>query len=121
MRILRGSEDYLETMLVLREQKGYIRSVDVANVLNVTKPSVTYTTKRLRESGHITMEKDGRIILTRKGLNVAKKTMERHNTLVSFLVKIGVDEKIAAEDACRISHNLSDETFAAMASQLENK
>jgi len=75
MRILRGCEDYLEIMLALQKENGYIRSVDIANALHVTKPSVTYSTKRLRESGHITMEGDGRIILTKKGLEIAKKRL----------------------------------------------
>ena len=114
MQILKSSEDYLETMLMMKEQHGYIRSIDIATELGVTKPSVSYATKRLRENGYITMDKDGLITLTDKGMDIAERIYLRHRTLTSFLIRIGVDERIAREDACKIEHDISDQTFAAI-------
>ena len=114
MKILRASEDYLEAMLMMQEKHGYIRSIDVAEHLGVTKPSVTYTTKRLRESGHITMDRDGLITLTESGMEIASKMLDRHRTLTQFLVAIGVDQKTAEEDACKIEHDISQQTYDAM-------
>lgn len=101
-------------MLMLLNEKGYIRSVDVAEKLGVTKPSVSYAAKRLRENGYITMEPDGLISLTGKGLEIAERMFTRHRFLTDFLLGLGVSEKTAREDACRIEHDLSEETFAAM-------
>lgn len=114
MQILKSSEDYLEMMLMMKEQHGYIRSIDIATELGVTKPSVSYATKRLRENGYITMDRDGLITLTDKGMAIAERIYTRHKTLVSFLTRLGVDEKIAREDACRIEHDISDTTFEAI-------
>ena len=114
MRILKSSEDYLEAMLILSKQHGYIRSIDIATMLEVTKPSVSYAVKRLRENGYILMEKDGRITLTESGLAIAERIYERHTLLTKFLVALGVSEETAREDACKIEHDLSDETFEAM-------
>ena len=102
MRILESSEDYLEAMLMMQERFGYIRSIDIANELNVTKPSVSYATKRLRQNGYITMDKEGLITLTESGLAIAERVYERHKTLSSFFMKLGVDEKTALEDACKV-------------------
>ena len=114
MEILRASEDYLESMLMMKLKHGYIRSIDVAEHLGVTKPSVTYATRRLKESGHITMDKDGLITLTETGMAVAAKMLDRHKTLTAFLIALGVDEKTAEEDACKIEHDISDESFEAI-------
>ena len=114
MEILRASEDYLESMLMMKEQHGYIRSVDVADHLGVTKPSVTYATKRLRENGYITMDKDGLISLTPEGMAIAARIYERHRTLTAFFMYLGVGEKVAREDACKVEHDLSEETYEAM-------
>ena len=81
MKILRASEDYLEAMLIMKNRRGYIRSIDIAEYLGVTKPSVTYTTKRLRENGYITMDIDGLITLTDSGMEIASKMLDRHHTL----------------------------------------
>ncbi|MDY2959511.1 MAG: metal-dependent transcriptional regulator [Hornefia sp.] len=113
MQINKSAEDYLEAMLMMREERGYIRSIDIAAKLGVTKPSVSYATKHLRESGHITMDPDGLITLTESGMAVAKKIYERHNILTEFFTKIGVDPEIARADACKIEHDLSTETFDA--------
>lgn len=88
MEILRASEDYLESMLMMKLKHGYIRSIDVAEHLGVTKPSVTYATRRLKESGHITMDKDGLITLTETGMAVAAKMLDRHKTLTAFLIAL---------------------------------
>ena len=112
MQILRASEDYLETMLMMQQQHGYIRSIDVAEHLGVTKPSVSYATKRLRENGYITMDKTGLITLEPSGLAIAQEMLDRHRTLTDFLVRLGVDRDTAETDACKIEHDISDETFA---------
>ena len=111
MQILRASEDYLETMLMMQQQHGYIRSIDVAEHLGVTKPSVTYATKRLRENGYITMDKDGLITLTDSGMAIATSMLDRHHTLTRFLMALGIDAETAETDACKMEHDLSDETF----------
>lgn len=114
MKILKASEDYLEAMLMMKEKHGFIRSIDIAAELGVTKPSVTYTTKRLRENGYITMDPDGLITLTDSGMEIAARIYERHRLLTEFLIRLGVDEKTAREDACRIEHDISEKTFDAI-------
>ena len=114
MQILRASEDYLETMLMMQQQHGYIRSIDVAEHLGVTKPSVSYATKRLRENGYITMDREGFITLTDSGMAIAASMLDRHHTLTRFLITLGVDPKVAEEDACKIEHDISPQTFAAI-------
>ncbi len=112
-------EDYLEAMLIIKERKGIIRSIDVAAELNVTKPSVTYTTKRLRERGYITMDSDNFITITDDGMKIAEKIYNRHKTLGNLFIKLGVDEKTAFEDACRVEHDISEDTFNALCRYLE--
>lgn len=114
MKIQKSSEDYLEAMLMMQEKHGYIRSVDVAGQLGVTKPSVSYSTKRLRENGYITMDMDGLITLTEKGMAIAQNMYTRHKMLTGFLTAIGVDEETAREDACKIEHDISAQTFKAI-------
>lgn len=114
MKIQKASEDYLESMLMMKEQHGYIRSVDVADHLGVTKPSVTYATKQLKQNGFITMDRDGLITLTESGMEIADRIYTRHKTLTEFFIRIGVDEKTAREDACKVEHDLSEKTFAAI-------
>lgn len=114
MVIQKASEDYLETMLMMKEKHGYIRSIDIAAHLNVTKPSVTYATKRLKESGHITMDKDGLITLTDKGMAVASSMLDRHKSLTKFLMMLGVDRETAETDACKLEHDLSEVSFEAI-------
>ena len=120
MKIEKTAEDYLEAMLMLKEEKGYIRSVDVAEHLGVTKPSVTYTTKRLRESGLIVMDKDGEITITEEGMIIAERTYSRHKILTDFLLSIGVSEENAREDACKLEHDFSEESFDALVSFIKN-
>ena len=114
MRILESSEDYLEAMLMMKERYGYIRSIDIANELNVTKPSVSYATKRLRQNGYITMDDEGLITLTDAGMAIASRIYERHKTLTCFFVYLGVDEETAREDACKVEHDLSEVTYEAI-------
>ena len=114
MKIQKASEDYLESMLMMKEQHGYIRSVDVADHLGVTKPSVTYATKRLRENGYITMDKDGLITLTERGMSIAASMLDRHQTLTRFLMALGVDRETAEADACKMEHDISQQTYDAI-------
>lgn len=114
MEILKSSEDYLETMLMLQQERGYIRSIDVANHLGVTKPSVSYATKRLRENGYITMDADGHISLTESGMAIAARMLDRHETLTGFLMALGVDRETAEADACKMEHDISQQTFDAI-------
>ena len=121
MEILRAAEDYLEAMLMMKEKHGYIRSIDVAEQLGVTKPSVTYTTKRLKQSGHITMDKDGFITLTESGMSIASKMLDRHKTLTGFLMVLGVDKETAQADACKIEHDVSQKTYEAICAHAMGK
>ena len=114
MKIQKSSEDYLEAMLMLQKERGFIRSIDVAEHLGVTKPSVSYATKRLRENGYLNMQKDGLITLTEKGMEIAARMYERHTMLTEFLIRLGVEEKTARADACKIEHDISEETFDAL-------
>ena len=111
MEIRKSAEDYLEAMLMMKEQHGYIRSIDVAQQLGVTKPSVSYATKQLRENGYITMDHANFIVLTDKGMEIADRIYTRHKVLTDFFKKLGVDEATAREDACKVEHDLSDDTF----------
>lgn len=121
MKIQKAAEDYLEAMLMLKEKKGYIRSIDIAQMLNVTKPSVTYSTKRLRENGYITMDRDGAITLTESGMEIALSIYNRHKTLIEFFIKLGVPEDVAREDACKVEHDISEETFEAICRHAESR
>lgn len=116
MQIRESAENYLETILILsqRKGKGEVRSIDIVNELEFSKPSVSVAMKNLRENGYITVNKDGYIRLTDKGLEIAEKMYERHTLLSQWLIKLGVDEKVAVEDACRMEHVISAESFAAI-------
>ena len=116
MQIRESAENYLETILILsqRKGKGEVRSIDIVNELEFSKPSVSVAMKNLRENGYITVDQDGYIRLTDKGLEIAEKMYERHTLLSQWLIKLGVDEKVAVEDACRMEHVNSAESFAAI-------
>ena len=118
MNIHKSAEDYLEMILMLRERKGYARSIDIAAALGVTKPSVSFAMKKLRENGYILMDEGSYITLTDEGQKIAQRIYDRHKALTAFLLQIGVDEKIAREDACKIEHDISDDTFHAILRQL---
>ncbi len=111
MVIKESAENYLESILMLKMQNGYVRSVDIANELNFTKASVSIAMKNLRESGYITTDNDGGLALTDKGLEIAERIYERHRILTKALMSLGVDEATAAEDSCKIEHHISQQTF----------
>ncbi|MBR1930255.1 MAG: metal-dependent transcriptional regulator [Lachnospiraceae bacterium] len=114
MKINESAENYLEAILMLGKTHPVVRSVDIATELGFKKSSVSVAMKNLRESNHITMTKEGYIYLTESGREIAEMIYERHELLSSWLVKLGVDPRIATEDACRIEHDISKETFAAI-------
>lgn len=111
MRIQKSAEDYLETILRLTLQNGSVRSIDIANELGFSKPSVSTAMKRLRENGYITVEQHGCIHLTAQGQSIADKIYERHILLTRYLIDLGVSADVAEQDACKIEHILSQETF----------
>lgn len=104
-------EDYLETILLLNKKNGRVRSIDIAGELGYTKASVSIAMKSLREKELITMAETGYISLTDAGLERAEKVLERHNLISNWLIQLGVSEEVAKEDACRIEHDISEETF----------
>ena len=114
MQLHQSAEDYLEKILMLNERLGYARSVDIANELKVTKPSVSVAMKRLRENNYIEMNRDGHITLLPAGRAIAERIYDRHKVLSAFLRELGVGEEIAAEDACKVEHVLSEESFSAI-------
>ena len=111
MRVYESAEDYLEAILSLRLRQGNVRSIDIANELNYTKPSVSVAMKKLRESGYIQMGQDGSITLLPEGEEIAQRIYERHQLLRDFFIRLGVDPEVAAADACKVEHDLSEETF----------
>mgnify|MGYP002865917542 CR=1 FL=1 len=121
MEIHQSAEDYLEAILMIKERKGYVRSIDVANQLGVSKPSVSYATKRLRENGYIAFNEDGMISLTDAGMEIADKIYTRHKVLTSLFKYLGVKDEIASEDACKIEHDISVETFDAILKYIDSK
>ena len=111
MKIHESAENYLETILILKARNGFVRSIDIANELSFTKPSISVAMKAFREEGYIEMNEEGHITLTPSGLAIAEKIYERHQTLAKVLMSIGVSEETAYADACKIEHDISDETF----------
>ena len=114
MQIHQSAEDYLETILVLREHKGLVRSIDVANKMGYTKASVSIAMKKLREAGYVEMDAEGFLTLTAAGQEIADRVYTRHKLLTAFFVRLGVSEEVAAADACRIEHDISEETFQCL-------
>lgn len=113
MPIYESGEDYLETILLLTKKKAFVRSIDIANELNYSKPSVSRAVGILKADGFITVEHDGQIILTKQGMEKANSIYERHTILKKFLEQIlGVDSQIAEQDACKIEHIISEESYA---------
>ena len=106
-----SSEDYLETILILRERKGNVRSIDIVNEMNYSKPSISIAMKKLREAGKIEMDANGYISLTPEGEGIARKIYARHKLLQTVLMAIGVDPQTASEEACRIEHDINDDTY----------
>lgn len=114
MEIHESAENYLETILMLRHRLGMVRSIDIATELGFSKPSVSVFMKNLRENGYVTVDKDGSIELTETGAAIAEKIFERHEMLTKILMALGVEEETARKDACKIEHDLSDESFACL-------
>lgn len=116
MKMNESAENYLETIYILNKRRGSVRSIDIVHELNYSKPSVSVAMKHLRENGYIETDPDGYITLTETGTAIAERMYERHTTISDALVFLGVDRTIAAEDACRIEHVISAESFRAIKS-----
>ena len=114
MQIQESGEMYLETIYILTQQKGHVRSVDISEYMNYSKPSVSRAVGILKYGGYIQVEADGSLLLTETGLEIGKKIYQRHNLLNKVLIQLGVSPAQAAEDACKIAHAISDETFQAL-------
>ena len=114
MALYESAEMYLETIYQLSQERSAVRSVDVAESMGYSKPSVSRAVGLLKKGGYLLMEKDGSLILTESGLETAHKIFERHTILTNLLIRLGVNPEIAAEDACKMEHVISDETFEAM-------
>ncbi|MBQ7317573.1 MAG: metal-dependent transcriptional regulator [Phascolarctobacterium sp.] len=120
MSLLESGENYLETILVLTQRNGSVRSIDVANEMNFTKPSVSRAMSILKREEYIHMEADGRLVLTEKGMQKATSVLERHLILTRYINEVlGVSQEIAEKDACRIEHIISPETFEGIKKQLK--
>ena len=114
MRLQESGEMYLESIYVLSQKGGNVRSIDISEYMGYSKPSVSRAVSLLKSGGYIVMDKDNFISLTESGLEIAEKIYERHTVLTAMLVRMGVSEEIASEDACRMEHAISDETFEAI-------
>lgn len=121
MKINESAENYLEAILMLKKEKGAVRSIDIVHQMDFTKPSVSRAMALLREKGHITMDKEGWIELTDTGLEIAERIYERHLLVTQWLVALGVSPETAAQDACRIEHDISEETFACLKAHILGK
>lgn len=114
MKVHESAENYLETILVLSKRNGTVRSIDIVRELGFSKPSISVAMKNLRQNNYIVMDDEGYIELTSEGFEIAAKMYERHTIISKLLIKLGVDEKKAVEDACRIEHVISEESFEAI-------
>ena len=121
MQLQESGEMYLETILILTKEKKNVRSIDVVEYMGFSKPSVSRAIGLLRGGGYVDVDPDGYLSLTEAGLEVAEKMYSRHKFLTSFLVSLGVREEVAVEDACKIEHHISDESFEAMKNAVLNK
>ena len=121
MRLQESGEMYLESIYVLSQKGGNVRSVDISEYMGYSKPSVSRAVSLLKSGGYIVMDKDNFISLTESGLEIAEKIYERHTVLTAMLVHMGVSEEIASEDACRMEHAISDETFEAIKAHVRGR
>lgn len=119
MGIYESAEDYLETILKIKSEQGKVRSIDIARAMNYSKPSVSRAMRLLRENECIVMDEEGWIELLPKGQEIASEIYERHQLFTKWLVALGVDPEVAAEDACKIEHDISRETFQKMKAHIE--
>lgn len=118
MIIKESAENYLESILIIKNKKGNVRSIDIANELGVSKPSVSVAMKNFREEGYIAIDEYGGISLTDKGMKIAERIYERHNIISRALIALGVDEATALSDSCKIEHDISEETFSKIKEHL---
>ena len=121
MKLQESGEMYLETIYILSQKSSRVRSIDVCDYMGFSKPSVSRAVALLKNGGYITVNEDGHLSLTESGRDVAVKIYERHRLLSAFLMELGVSEKTAIEDACRVEHVISDETFAAIKQHLKEE
>lgn len=121
MKILESAENYLETILILQKRNGSVRSIDIVNELDYTKPSVSIAMKNLRENGYIEMDSGGFITLLESGRKIAEKMYERHTFISDWLISLGVDPAVAVDDACRMEHVISEESFKAIKNHVHLK
>lgn len=120
MKIQESAENYLETILILQKRKGNVKSIDIVTELNYSKPSISNAMKNLSNEGYICMDENKFITLTDAGREIAERMYERHQLISKFLMKLGVSEDVALEDACRIEHVISDETFQKIKEHANN-
>ncbi len=120
MNIHKSAEDYLERILILQKEGNIVKSIDIALSMNYSKPSISRAMKNLRENGYIEINSSGAIILTDKGLAIAEKMYERHTLLATYFISLGVSQKTAFIDACKLEHDMSDETFNALKNHAQN-
>ena len=116
-----SAENYLETIFILSQRGGGVRSVDIAKELDFSKPSVSVAMKNLREKGHVEMDEDGYIVLTGSGQKIAESVYERHVLLSSWLIRLGVDKETALDDACRMEHVMSERSFLAIKEHIKQE
>lgn len=121
MKIQESAEMYLETILVLSQKSPRVRSIDVGEYMGFSKPSVSHAMGLLRNGGYVNMDKNGYLTLTESGKEIASKIYERHRLLTGVLVRLGVSEQVASEDACKMEHVISDESFAALKRYVEGQ
>lgn len=121
MQIKESAENYLETILVINNKKGYCRSIDICNEMGFSKPSVSVYMKNLREDNYISVDNNGNITLTEKGRDIAEKIYDRHNVIAGFLMQLGTSEETAYKDSCKIEHDISEESFQLIKAQYIQK
>ena len=119
MNLQESGEMYLETILILTENNAHVRSIDVCEYMGFSKPSVSRAIGILKNGGYVNVDKDGYLRLTEPGMEVARKMYDRHKLLTDFLIGLGVNEDVASQDACKIEHHISDESFNAIKKSLE--
>ena len=121
MQINESTENYLEMILILKQQNGQVRSIDIVNELGYTKPSISVAMKKLRENGYINVDENGYISLEAQGYEIASQMYDRHQTLTNLLISAGVNEEAAAKDACKIEHVISDESYQCLKNYFKQK
>lgn len=120
MKIQESAENYLETILMLEQSKGRVRSIDIAVELGFSKPSVSVAMKNLRQKNYVNVSEEGYLSLTGEGLKLAATVYERHSVISNWLISLGVSQDVAVEDACRMEHDISEESFAAIKKYLQD-